>query len=100
MVRTLRRLALARVLGSRSPRNWLGVAVGLYLYEKLVLGSRKSETFIERLEFKPGTLFQLETTKPLSRRKRRRLRKRDRRAERSATKAAKQAAKTLQKARS
>ena len=75
MLRTLRRMALARVLGARSPRNWIGLAGAIWAVETVVKLAAKHERIADTIRLSPGALFQVETTKPLSRRKRRKARK-------------------------
>ena len=84
MLRVLRRMALARVLGARTPRNWLGLAGALWAVETVLKLGVKREHVAETVKLSPGTLFQIETTNPLSRRKRRKARKAERKAARSA----------------
>ena len=75
MLRRIRRLALARVLGARTPRSWLLLAASMWALETFVKLLGKNERVVETVSLKAGSLFQIETTKPLSRRQRRRARR-------------------------
>ena len=80
MLRKIRRLALARVLGARTPRSWLFLAGATWGLETLFKLVRKTSRVADTVTLKPGSLFQIETSKPLSRRQRRRAAKKLRRS--------------------
>ena len=80
MLRKIRRLALARVLGARTPRSWLFLAGAMWGLETFFKVVRKTARVADTITLKPGSLLQVETTKPVSRRQRRRAAKKPRRS--------------------